>query len=270
MTYSKILLLFLGPPLVVLLIIVPHDVWRWLRCRKGGVRWLPYLAVMTHVLLALIYTTPWDNYLVATGVWWYQPNLVSGWRIGYVPIEEYSFFVLQTLLTGLWLLLLRQKTALAQAEMKERPGLRLFASLLVGVVWLASLLGFFSGWLPGVYLSLILVWGLIPLILQLAFGADYLIAGWRLLLPGVLTPTVYLWELDAFAIRGGTWTIDPRQTTGWMLAGLPMEEMLFFFVTNLIIAFGIYLMLLPSERLLAHPWLIALRRLLLKNERFSQ
>ena len=61
-----------------------------------------WIAIGIHILLALIYTTPWDNYLVATGVWYYNPQLVTGIVFGYVPIEEYTFFVLETLFAGLW------------------------------------------------------------------------------------------------------------------------------------------------------------------------
>ena len=60
------------------------------------------------VLIAVAYTTPWDNYLVATNVWWYDESLVTGLKLGWVPIEEYTFFVLQTLMTGLWTLAVMQ------------------------------------------------------------------------------------------------------------------------------------------------------------------
>jgi lycopene cyclase domain-containing protein len=54
-------------------------------------------------LLALAYTTPWDNYLVYKGIWSYPPGRVMA-TIGWVPIEEYMFFVIQTALTSLWFL----------------------------------------------------------------------------------------------------------------------------------------------------------------------
>jgi lycopene cyclase domain-containing protein len=57
-------------------------------------------------VIAVVYTTPWDNYLVATGVWWYDPQLVTGLVLGWVPIEEYTFFIVQPILAGLWLLML--------------------------------------------------------------------------------------------------------------------------------------------------------------------
>jgi lycopene cyclase domain len=60
------------------------------------------LAIPIVCLIAFTYTTPWDNYLVAQEVWWYGANRVVG-TIGYVPVEEYMFFVLQPILTGLFL-----------------------------------------------------------------------------------------------------------------------------------------------------------------------
>ena len=41
-------------------------------------------------LLALVYTTLWDNYPVATGVWYYAPELVSGIILGYVALNILS------------------------------------------------------------------------------------------------------------------------------------------------------------------------------------
>lgn len=41
---------------------------------------------------------------MVTGVWWYDGDLVIGTVLGCVPPQEYTFFVLQTLLMGLRLL----------------------------------------------------------------------------------------------------------------------------------------------------------------------
>jgi putative membrane protein len=97
-------------------------------------------------------------------------------------------------------------------------------------------------------MALILVWGLLPLLLQIGFGADILLQNWRILLPAISLPTVYLWIVDALAIGSGTWTIDPQQTTGLLLGNLPFEEMLFFFITNLMVGFGIVLMASPDSQ----------------------
>ena len=46
----------------------------------------------------------------------------------------------------------------------------------------------------------------------------------------------------------GTWTIDPGQTTGIKLGPLPLEEMVFFLMTNLLIGFGVTLMLSEESK----------------------
>jgi putative membrane protein len=113
----------------------------------------------------------------------------------------------------------------------------------VAVVWVISTLFLVLGPVSGTYLTLILSWVLLPVLIQIAFGADILLANWRLLLAAILPPTLYLWLVDAIAIAGGTWTINPAQTTGLKVGPLPLEEMVFFLMTNLIIAFGVTLML---------------------------
>lgn len=248
LTYFASLALFIGPPLLALLILVPRDVWRWLRYRSQAVSWRPYTILLAHVALALAYTTPWDNYLVASGVWWYDPARVTGLTIGYVPIEEYSFFVLQTLFSGLWFLAMRKLPAASPAPMRPAPALRIALSLITALTGATFLTLWLSGWEPGTYLSLILAWASLPILIQLAFGADILWGHRRLLALSVIPTTLYLWAMDYTSIGAGIWSIDPQQTTGIMLGVLPVEEMIFFLVTNLIIALGMALMLAPESQ----------------------
>jgi lycopene cyclase domain-containing protein len=248
MSYFGVLIFFLIPPLLVLIAFVPRDLWSCLRKRErpGMDIMLPYAAVLLHVALAVVYTTPWDNYLVATGVWYYNPALVTGLMLGYVPIEEYTFFILQSLLTGLWTVAIMRRLSPSLGAFVPNPRLRWAASLIAALVWIASTFIFFSGWKPGTYLTLILSWALIPVLLQIAVGADILWHHWRILVVGIAIPTLYLWWVDSLAITSSTWTIDPAQTTGVILGSLPFEEMLFFLMTNVIIVFGITLVLSPD------------------------
>lgn len=243
MTYFGVLAGFVIPPTLILMLLVPRDIWH--RLLRGQVRvyWAPYLAVLLHVLLALVYTTPWDNYLVATNVWWYDSDLVTGITIGWVPIEEYTFFVVQTLLTGLWTLTLIRFALNSRPSGDLRRGFRRQATVVVIALWLISTAFLLLGPESGRYLTLILTWALIPVLIQVAFGADILLANWRLLAAAILVPTIYLWLVDALAIQSGTWTINPAQTTGAKLGPLPLEEMVFFLMTNLLIGFGVTLML---------------------------
>ena len=248
MTYFGVLTTFVIPPLLVLLILVPRDVWRWLLKREGSVHWEPYLIILLHVLVALIYTTPWDNYLVANGVWWYDEELVTGITLGWVPIEEYTFFIVQTLLTGLWVLALMRYVFRSSPPVRPSAAIRNWAILVVMTLWTASTLLLLLGPPSATYLTLILSWALIPVSLQVAFGADILLAKWRPLVAAITPPTLYLWLVDAIAIQSGTWTIDPVQTTGIKAGPLPIEEMVFFLMTNLIIAFGVTLMLSETSK----------------------
>lgn len=268
MTYFGVLFAFILPPLLILAIFVPVDLWSMLLRgqRLGRSTLKPYGIILAHVLIALIYTTPWDNYLVETGVWWYDPNLVNGLTIGYVPIEEYTFFIFQTLLTGLWTLAVLRKLSPRRPLGRPSIHLRLYSSLIVLVLWSLSLILLLTSWQEGTYLTLILSWALLPLLLQAAFGGDILRAHWRELMVGVLTPTLYLWLVDAIAIRSGTWTIDPVQTTGLALGGLPIEEMLFFLMTNMIVVFGITLMTAQESKQRAIAWLSNIRSWRLKIE----
>lgn len=95
MTYLLFLVLFVVPPMLYFGSQMRERLTQRLLLVLGAL-----------VFAAVAYTTPWDNYLVATRVWYYDPGLVVNFVIGYVPIEEYTFFILQTLMTGffaLWL-----------------------------------------------------------------------------------------------------------------------------------------------------------------------
>lgn len=247
-TYFQVLIFFIFPPLILLAGLTVWELWSSLVVHKRNIKWLPYVALFTHVLLAVIYTTPWDNYLVATSVWWYDQNLVTGWTIGYVPIEEYTFFVVQTLMTGLWVLTLWRFGALGQSFDVSRKSIRLWSLVITATIWAVAVVVLVSGWEAGRYLALILVWALIPLLMQFGFGADILWGHRSLLMLAILPTTVYLWIVDAIAINSGVWTIDPIQTLGIKIGPLPIEEMVFFLVTNLMISFGITLMIAPESK----------------------
>jgi phytoene synthase len=51
-------------------------------------------------LVATVYTTPWDNALVWSGVWSYPSERPIWGLLGWVPIEEYAFFSIETLMVA--------------------------------------------------------------------------------------------------------------------------------------------------------------------------
>ncbi len=244
MTYFNFLLQFIGLPLLVLVVLT------WLDSQQkkplpltlqGGSFWRVLLA---HVVVAVVYTTPWDNYLVATGVWWYNPQLVTGVVIGWVPLEEYTFFVVQTFLAGLWWLYLAKRLLPPKRFNEGRFLWRAIPLFSLGVLWFIMALILVFRWSPGTYLALELTWALPPIMLQWALGADILWHYRRLVFTSLGSLVVYLSLADSYAIQMGTWAIDPAQTLGFHLGNtLPLEEFVFFLLTNSLIIFGLTLML---------------------------
>lgn len=244
MTYFGFLALFLGVPILFLIGLAWRDK-RNGRHITAVLSALPFRWVLLlHIIIALTYTTPWDNYLVATRVWWYDPNLVTGIVFGWVPIEEYTFFIVQPIFTGLWLYTLARYITPEPINTSRRSEkmFRRFSLLFVGLVWLGSIAILLSGWRPGTYLGLELGWALPPVMLQLWFGG-HLLWRYRRLVGWTLIPTtLYLSAADALAIQSGTWAINPAQSLEWLIGGiLPIEEMLFFLLTNTLLTFGITL-----------------------------
>jgi lycopene cyclase domain-containing protein len=258
MTYFGFLGLFVVIPILVL------GAWMWLDARRGRVvpaqlRALPPLVViLAHVLIALVYTTPWDNYLVATRVWWYDPALVTGITLGWVPLEEYTFFLLQPILIGLLLYTLARylpRPAAAQPAASSSWA-RPIGLALTGALCLASVAMLIDPWTYDTYLGLILVWALPPVMGQIAFGGDILWRERRMVLGTIVIGTLYLAAADSVAITSGTWTIDPQQSLPILLGGiLPIEEFLFFMMTCVLIACGSTLMASRTSRERLFVWL---------------
>ena len=99
------------------------------------------------------------------------------------------------------------------------------------------------------YLILILVWAGPVIVMQWLVGADLLIRRWKVFIPGVLLPTLYLTVIDSFALRSGTWTISPLQSLNIFvpIIEVPIEEAIFFLVTNTLIIQGMILFLERSR-----------------------
>jgi lycopene cyclase domain-containing protein len=242
MTYLDFLARFLLVPIIALALLNGWDRQRGkpLPAALQGYAPLKMLAIL--VVIALVYTTPWDNYLVATGVWWYNPSLVSGIVFGWVPLEEYLFFMLQPILVGLWLLWWARRLPSSPVNSAHGSRVRFAAVAISGCIWLASVALLLSGWQPATYLALEFVWALPPILIQLFFGADILARQWRLVLLTVVPVTLYLSLADALAISAGTWTIAPAQSLGVFVGGaLPLEEFVFFLLTTVLVTIGLTL-----------------------------
>jgi lycopene beta-cyclase len=239
-TYLGFLIVFLVVPILLfsLFLLRERQVNRKLPPElRGG---SPGIMLSILIVIAVIYTTPWDNYLVATRVWWYDPARVIGFVIGWVPIEEYTFFILQPILTGLWVLILARRL-----PVPTTPSIRYFRPrvlTVIVIVWLGSIVMLVSGWQPGKYLGIELVWALPPIMLQIFVGAPSIWQHRRLILFSILSATIYLSAADTLAISTSIWTIDPSQSLNIFIGGkLPIEEFVFFLLTNTLVVLGLVL-----------------------------
>lgn len=214
MTYLLFDLVALLLPLLVLLRGVS---------RAAGRGLLAPAAVLAGVALA--WTGPWDDHLVRTGVWSYRPDAVLA-RLGAVPAEEYAFVVLEVLLVAAWGLHVRRapERSLLDGAARRRGAAAWSAASLVGAVLLAGS--------PSTrYLGLLLVWAAPPLALQHAVGGDVLAGARPHRLHVALPVVLWLCACDRAALGLGVWSIGAPSSTGLGVAGLPVEEGLFFALT---------------------------------------
>ena len=79
--------------------------------------------------------------------------------------------------------------------------------------------------------------------------------GWRIfrhnlraLFGPAVVGMVFFGLTDSVAVRAGIWFFDPAQILGWHIGPLPVEEVLFFFLTSLLVAQSLVLFLPASCR----------------------
>jgi lycopene cyclase domain-containing protein len=91
------------------------------------------------------------------------------------------------------------------------------------------------------YLVYELAWALPVIAIQWAVAGRELWRCRRALTLTVLAATCYLAACDAFALGHGIWRVDPHRTLGIRLGPLPLEEFLFYLLTNIMAAQGFIL-----------------------------
>ncbi len=231
-TYLEFLAVFVGLPLSALTVgsVVSHHPEREpFRVQAGGIALI--------VALALVYTTPWDNYLIAREVWWYGDGVVTT-RLWHMPFGEYLFVTVQSVLVGVWTFRFDGPVDATVGHSWRDRLLGVGAGVGVGLAGLAMLLGPPSTF----YMGAILVWAAPVLALQWSVGWRYLLTIWRRLVVLVAVPVIYLSSIDRVAIEWGLWTISSTYSTELAVGGLPLEEGVFFLVTSLFVVQALVLL----------------------------
>jgi len=240
MTYLRFHLIFNLPLLIVLAALTGPVPWTIDEAEAFG---LVLLAVM-------IFTTPWDNLAAKWGIWGF-PRAKFSVRIGYLPVEEYAFFLLQS--ANVMLALRALFHFLPDWQLGQEAEIGKWTPIWLGasvIPWLFVVIQLY--WLrrkagPCVNYAVHLAWFL-PVIYAQWIIAPPLFWNHAALLALVTAAFgVYYTLADLAAVRAGTWFFDEKQITGVKLAGvLPWEEVAFFFLTSLLVAQS-YLLLLPGD-----------------------
>ncbi|ORY86316.1 PIG-M-domain-containing protein [Protomyces lactucae-debilis] len=233
LTYLQVHVYYNVPPLILLFLL--H------RPLATSRDWRKYLFLC---VIAVLYTTPWDNWIIYNKAWTYCPSCVMG-TLGLVPVEEYLFFVVQTLLTcQLHSLLTKTMAGLPAVSISPNKKAPLLSTSLA-VAWLAMGAAAISYADPSrktFYLAAIIAWTAPVLCFLFTISAiqtSFLQKRWAPSLLAIALPTLYLCIIDSIAIRAGTWHITERTSLEIFLwKGLPIEEAIFFFVTNLMVVLG--------------------------------
>jgi lycopene cyclase domain-containing protein len=209
------------------------------------------LAIVLVLLAVVAFTTPWDNLAAKRGIWGFPREKYSV-RVGYLPIEEYAFFVLQSLnvMLGVRALLFffPHWHRLVSTDATVWTYACLGASVLPWIIIGLQLRNYhrragsrvnyavhLAWFLPVIYSQ----WVLAPLLFEQHFGL-------LLLVTGIFG--LYYTCADLVAVHGGTWFFDEGQITGFKIGRLlPWEEVAFFFLTSLLVAQS-YLLLLPDDQ----------------------
>lgn len=113
--------------------------------------------------IAVAYTTPWDSYLIHSGVWAYPSEAVFGLRPLGIPSEEFFFFVVQTYITGMLYILLVKATvgpAVLARSMQRSSKTRWLVIGALSMLFAAGMVMVNHETRSFFYMGLILIWSM--------------------------------------------------------------------------------------------------------------
>ncbi|WP_050031727.1 lycopene cyclase domain-containing protein [Halorubrum halophilum] len=229
LTYLQFHLVFSLPVLAALWYVAPrYDAVRRRRATAG-------IAIL--VAIAYAYTTPWISYMIRQGAWSYADGAVLVRALS-IPLGEYLFFTVQTVVTAFALHLIGFDPTFRDGDFDRGPRI---AGVVVGVAMVPVGLWLLFRDPSFLYLGGLIAWVGPVLALQWAVGGGYLVRTPRMWLTATLLPAAYFWIADRIAIGMGTWHLSAELTTGVAVLGLPIEEMLFFLSAGVMTVNGLVL-----------------------------
>ncbi|KAJ4256172.1 hypothetical protein NW762_009249 [Fusarium torreyae] len=201
---------------------------------------LDILKLVFLITTAVVSTIPWDSYLIRNRIWTYPPGVVVGLTAWDIPVEELFFFVIQTLNTSLLYMLISKPTFHPIYLGKNKAWGKIAGQILFASAIIFGLTSVSHGG-EGMYLGLILIWACPFLLFLWTISYPFIVnLPWTNTALPIALPTLYLWVVDTFALRRGTWSITSGTKYGFEIwRGLDIEEAVFFLLTNTLIVFGL-------------------------------
>ncbi len=240
MTYFKFHLIFNLPLLLLGAVLAGPGFWTGPVLTSAGLV----------LLLVMIFTTPWDNYAVAKGIWGFPRERFS-LKIWHLPIEEYAFFIIesvQVMWLTYWLLgFFPEMQSWASIPMSHPVAwgstvILLLAWILVGL-WGRKR---FHALSRGHYAWHLLFWFVPVIVLQWAVAGETIFPRWPVIALVTALVGTYLSVADYIAIDKGIWHFDQKQITGLKIGKkMPWEEAAFFYLTAFLVAQS-FVILLPE------------------------
>lgn len=230
LTYMEVHLYYTLPPTIILYLLM--------RPLLGSFDKIKLISIS---ILAVLYTTPWDNYIIYHKAWWYRKDAVIG-TIGYVPIEEYLFFIIQTIFTTLWASFCSRWT-LNSLYLKNtnRTQFYVIRYSMISIMAIAMYIGWTNA-IPATktfYMGSIVWWIMFVVIALWFLSGPYVCKRYKATLISVIVPSAYLCYVDVIALRARVWHINEATSLEiFLINDLPLEEIVFFFLTNILVAIG--------------------------------
>lgn len=223
MTYLSFLLIFLIPLLLLFSIV------SFFRMRVNR---HDTIGILILVIIAVLYTTPWDSHIINNGIWFYDNDKIIGTLFN-IPFEEYLFMIIQTIISGLIFCNFKKKVHGVGFKFSIKYLLLFLLIFFVGLFLLKNK--------SSVYIGYLIAWAAIPLAIQLSVGSKVIYFSFKNWILPLLIFTTYLSIIDSIAIGNNIWTINDVTSCGFKIFSLPVEEIIFFLLTNLLIFQGMSL-----------------------------
>jgi lycopene cyclase domain-containing protein len=236
--------LFLLAPLLALALLPPRP----LQSAPREIRLVGHVIPLVVAAIACVFSASWDNFLAAKGVWTVEADRMIG-TAGFMPFEEYLWFIDHTLLASVWVLdLWSTKGQRSVPSTAPRRAARIAGAALCLVATIAGL------WLlqfdRSLYLGVILSFMSPVAGLQWWIGGHLLLQQRREWLLGIAVPSLYFVLLDTWAIHQDVWRISVRYTTGALLFGIQAEQILVYSTTTVLVVQALVIALRMTENLL--------------------